>query len=73
MGTGGSSANMALEAENRLFRFDIHVAAFIDDYKQRIAAATMEQTNALIVFSVTGRPRTLVDCATGRRNGRCVQ
>ncbi len=38
MGTGGSSANMALEAENRLFRFDIHVTAFIDDYKQRIAA-----------------------------------
>ncbi len=24
----------------------------------------MERTDALIVFSVTGRPRTLVDCAT---------
>ncbi|HEY6430473.1 MAG TPA: MurR/RpiR family transcriptional regulator, partial [Acetobacteraceae bacterium] len=61
MGTGGSSANMALEAENRLFRFDLHVMAFTDDYQQRIAAATVERRDAVLIFSVTGRPRTLVD------------
>lgn len=63
MGTGGSSANMAQEAENRLFRFDIHIAALIDDYKQRIAAAVCQAEDVLLVFSVTGRPRALVDCA----------
>ena len=63
MGTGGSSANIALEAENRLFRFDIHTSALIDAYKQRIAAATCQAEDVLLVFSVTGRPRALVDCA----------
>ena len=63
MGTGGSSANMAQEAENRLFRFDIHISALIDAYKQRIAAATCQAEDVLLVFSVTGRPRALVDCA----------
>jgi RpiR family carbohydrate utilization transcriptional regulator len=63
MGTGGSSANMAREAENRLFRFDIHISALIDAYQQRIAAATCEAADVLLVFSVTGRPRALVDCA----------
>ena len=63
MGTGGSSANMALEAENRLFRFDLHVMAVIDGYKQRIAAATCETGDVLLIFSVTGRPQALVECA----------
>lgn len=63
MGTGGSSANIAQEAENRLFRFDIHALALIDAYKQRIAAATCQEGDVLLIFSVTGRPRALVDCA----------
>ncbi len=54
---------MAQEAENRLFRFDIHIAALIDDYKQRIAAAVCQAEDVLLVFSVTGRPRALIDCA----------
>lgn len=72
MGTGGSSANMAQEAENRLFRFDVHSSALIDAYKQRIAAATCEAEDALLVFSVTGRPRALVDCAIMAREAGAV-
>jgi len=67
MGTGGSSSNMAQEAENRLFRFDIHATALVDDYKQRIAAAICQAEDVLLVFSVTGRPRALVDCANMAR------
>ena len=72
MGTGGSSANMAQEAENRLFRFDIHSSALIDAYKQRIAAATCQAEDVLLVFSVTGRPRALVDCAILARQAGAV-
>ena len=63
LGTGGSSANMAQEMENRLFRFDIHAAAVINAYRQRIAAATCDAGDVLVIFSVTGRPRALIDCA----------
>jgi RpiR family carbohydrate utilization transcriptional regulator len=55
---------MAQEMENRLFRFDIHATSLVDAYKQRIAAATCEARDVLLIFSVTGRPHTLIDCAT---------
>jgi RpiR family carbohydrate utilization transcriptional regulator len=63
---------MAQEAENRLFRFDIHSSALIDAYKQRIAAATCQAEDVLLVFSVTGRPRALVDCAILARQAGAV-
>ena len=63
MGTGGSSANMAREAENRLFRFDVHATAIQDEYQQRIAAAICNQRDVLLIFSVTGQPHALRDCA----------
>jgi len=63
MGTGGSSANLAQEAENRLFRFDIHAAALVDEYKQRLAASICTARDVLLIFSVTGQPRALGDCA----------
>jgi RpiR family carbohydrate utilization transcriptional regulator len=69
LGTGGSSANMAQEMENRLFRFDVHATALVDAYKQRIAAATCEAKDVLLIFSVTGRPRVLIDCAVTASSG----
>jgi len=69
MGTGGSSANIAQEAENRLFRFDIHASALIDSYKQRVAAATCGRGDVLLVFSVTGLPRALIESARAAREG----
>ncbi len=73
MGTGGSSANIAQEAENRLFRFDIRVSALIDSYRQLIAAATCTAQDVLLLFSVTGRPRALIDSAsTAREAGAAV-
>jgi RpiR family carbohydrate utilization transcriptional regulator len=66
-GVGGSSANLAAEAENRLFRYDINASAVVDPYRQRMAAALCESGDAVLVFSVTGKPRSLVDSANAAR------
>jgi RpiR family carbohydrate utilization transcriptional regulator len=63
MGVGGSSAIVAQEAANRLFRFDIHVSAIVDSYQQLMAAALCDAKDVLLLFSVTGRPQSLVDSA----------
>lgn len=73
MGVGGSSANIAAEAENRLFRFDIDVSAIADPYRQLIAASLAEPHDALLLFSVTGKPRSLLESARlARANGAAV-
>ncbi len=64
MGVGGSSANVANEAANRLFRFDVRVTAIVDPYAQTIASALCEPGDALLIFSVTGKPASLVSSAT---------
>jgi RpiR family carbohydrate utilization transcriptional regulator len=64
LGVGGSSAIMAKEMENRLFRFGLSVTTTSDPYKQRMLAAIADKGDAFVVFSVTGKPRSLVDAAT---------
>jgi RpiR family transcriptional regulator, carbohydrate utilization regulator len=66
-GVGGSSANIAAEAENRLFRYDIHATAIADPYRQRLASGLCEPEDAVLIFSVTGQPRSLVDSAEAAR------
>ena len=63
MGVGGSSANIATEAANRFFRFDVRVSAILDSYSQAIAAALCEAGDALLIFSVTGKPESLISSA----------
>lgn len=63
LGVGGSSAVMAQEMENRLFRFGLSVTACADPYKQRMLAAIADKGDAFLIFSVTGKPRSLVDAA----------
>ena len=62
-GVGGSSAVMAEEAENRLFRLDLAAMACADPYKQRMLTAIAGPGDTLLVFSITGRPRSLLDSA----------
>lgn len=72
-GVGGSSANIAEEAENRLFRYDVHAAAIIDPYRQRIASGLCDPGDAFLIFSVTGQPSSLVESAeTARALGAAV-
>lgn len=69
-GVGGSSAVMAEEAENRLFRLDLAVLACADPYKQRMLATVADPRDAILVFSITGRPRSLLDSVEiGHGNG----
>jgi len=63
MGVGGSSANIAIEAENRFFRYDVAASAVIDPYRQRIAAGLCQPGDAVLIFSITGKPRSLIDSA----------
>jgi RpiR family carbohydrate utilization transcriptional regulator len=62
-GTGGSSANVALEAENRFYRFEVGAVAIIDAYRQPVAASLCVANDAILAFSVTGRPHSLVASA----------
>ncbi len=60
-GIGGSSAILAEEIHNRLYRLGIATAVFTDSYAQRMAAATLTSADAVIFVSSTGRPRVLQD------------
>jgi RpiR family carbohydrate utilization transcriptional regulator len=60
-GVGGSSAVMAAEAHNRLFRLDINSVPHSDSYTQRMSAATLHAEDVAIFISSTGRPPTLLD------------
>jgi RpiR family carbohydrate utilization transcriptional regulator len=72
-GVGGSSANVAAEAANRLFRFGIGVSTVVDPYSQAVAAALCGASDALLIFSVTGKPPSLVSGARlARRQGTAV-
>lgn len=67
MGVGGSSAIIAAEAENRFFRYDIAAVAMSDPYRQRLAAALCGKDDVLLLFSITGKPRSVVESANVAR------
>ena len=58
-GIGGSSAALASEAHNRLFRLNIPVMVFTDGYTQRMSAAILGEGDVALFISSTGRPREL--------------
>lgn len=62
-GIGGSSALLALEMHNRLFRLNIACVAYTDSYLQRVSAATLGAGDTVFFVSSTGRPRSLIDSA----------
>lgn len=60
-GIGGSSAGMAEEAHNRLFRLNISSTAYTDSYMQRMSATTLDERDVALFVSSTGRPKSLLD------------
>ena len=58
-GIGGSSATLAAEVHNRLFRLNIPIMVFIDGYTQRMSAAILGEGDVALFISSTGRPREL--------------
>jgi RpiR family carbohydrate utilization transcriptional regulator len=73
LGVGGSSANVAAEAANRLFRFGIAVSPVVDPYAQAVTAALCGTQDVLLIFSVTGKPPSLLSAARlARQHGATV-
>lgn len=60
-GIGGSSAILADEIHNRLFRLGVGSTAYTDSYAQRMAAAALGSEDVALFISSTGRPRSLQD------------
>lgn len=58
-GIGGSSATLAAEVHNRLFRLNIPIMVFTDGYTQRMSAAILSENDVALFISSTGRPREL--------------
>jgi RpiR family carbohydrate utilization transcriptional regulator len=58
-GIGGSSAALATEAHNRLFRLSIPIMVFTDGYTQLMSAAILAEGDVALFVSSTGRPREL--------------
>jgi RpiR family transcriptional regulator, carbohydrate utilization regulator len=58
-GIGGSSAALAAEAHNRLFRLNIPIMVFTDGYTQRMSSAILGEGDVALFISSTGRPREL--------------
>jgi RpiR family carbohydrate utilization transcriptional regulator len=58
-GIGGSSAALATEVHNRLFRLNIPIMVFTDGYTQRMSAAILAEGDVALFISSTGRPREL--------------
>jgi RpiR family carbohydrate utilization transcriptional regulator len=62
-GVGGSSANIAQEAENRFFRLDVPASASADPYRQRMTATISDSRDVFLMFSMTGKAASLIDSA----------
>lgn len=60
-GIGGSSAILAEEVHNRLFRLGICSTVYTDSYAQRMSAAALAAGDLALFVSSTGRPRSLQD------------
>jgi RpiR family transcriptional regulator, carbohydrate utilization regulator len=58
-GIGGSSAVLAAETHNRLFRLNIPIMVFTDGYTQRMSATILKEGDVALFISSTGRPREL--------------
>jgi len=60
-GIGGSSAILAEEIHNRLFRLGVSSTCYTDSYAQRMSAATLGEGDVALFVTSTGRPRSLQD------------
>ena len=61
IGSGGASSMLAVELQNRLFRFRINAVAYVDGQMQRMAAAVAGPDTLVLAFSTSGRAPLVVD------------
>ena len=63
-GLGGSSTALALETQNRLFRYGVIVSSYSDPYVMKMTASTLKPGDLVIAISGTGRTREVVEATT---------
>lgn len=71
-GLGGSSATLALEAQNRLFRYGIVVSAHSDPYVMKMMASSLKPNDLVIAISSTGRTREVIEAVALARHYRAA-
>ena len=59
----GASASVALDAQHKLLRFQLPVAAHTDIINQRVVAAGLKPEDCMICISYTGRTNAIVEVA----------
>lgn len=69
-GLGGSSTALALETQNRLFRYGVIVSAHSDPYYMKMTASTLKPGDLVIAISGTGRTREVVEATIVARHYR---
>jgi RpiR family carbohydrate utilization transcriptional regulator len=69
-GVGGSSAALAQETRNRLFRYGVVCSACSDPYEMRMIASTLHPTDIAFAISATGRTRDVVQAVELARHYR---
>lgn len=69
MGSGNSGV-AAMELRNKLLRLGIHIHEITDSHMQAIAAATLDSRDVLVLFSVSGGTKDVINLArTARQQG----
>ena len=63
-GVGGGSSVVAQECHNRLFRLDVLSNAYSDPVMMRMTAASVDVSDVVIVLSLTGLAKDLIDAAS---------
>lgn len=69
----GASGAVAVDAQNKLFRLNVPVTAYVDPHMQIMSASSLKRGDVVIAFSYTGRARDVVEAAgVARRQGASV-
>jgi DNA-binding MurR/RpiR family transcriptional regulator len=69
-GVGGSSAALAQETRNRLFRYGVVCSACSDPHEMRMIASTLQPGDIAFAISATGRTRDVVQAIELARHYR---
>jgi RpiR family carbohydrate utilization transcriptional regulator len=69
----GASGAVAVDAQNKLFRLNVPVTAYVDPHMQIMSASSLKRGDVVIAFSYTGRARDVIEAAqVARRQGASV-
>ena len=68
----GASASVARDAENKFFRFNVPVICFDDIMMQRMSVINSTEDSVVVLFSHTGRTKSMVDVAKLARENDAI-